>query len=213
MVNFIMNKPTYDMKKLILLLFIPFIFSCSDDSDSKTELFELMQGSFDSKKQSFDDSNYFDITLHMYPIWDNRGNFLYVEQSVSSMQETPYRQRIYEIIKSSNSTFTSIIYKLPNDSLFVGAWKDSSLFVDLKKSDLIKLDGCEVNLKKVGENHYLGSTNEKSCPSILNGANYTTSEVEIFNDKIISWDRGFDINNNQVWGATNGGYIFNKIKD
>ena len=85
------------MKKLILLLFIPFIFSCSDDSDSKTELFELMQGSFDSKKQSFDDSNYFDITLHMYPIWDNRGNFLYVEQSVSSMQETPYRQRIYEI--------------------------------------------------------------------------------------------------------------------
>ena len=53
----------------------------------------------------------------------------------------------------------------------------------------------------------------KSCPSILYGANYTTSEVEIFNDKIISWDRGFDINNNQVWGATNGGYIFNKIKD
>jgi len=206
------------MKKLILLLFIPLMFGCIS-SDSKTEndvtneLFELMQGSFDSKNQSLTDSNYYDITLHMYPIWDNKGNFLYIEQSVSTMQEKPYRQRIYEIKKSSDSTFTSIIYKLPNDSLFVGAWRDSSLFRDLKKSELKRLEGCEVNLKKVGRKHYLGTTKEKSCSSVINGALYANSEVEIFNDKIISWDRGFDINDNQMWGATNGGYVFNKIKD
>ena len=191
------------------------VFACIENTSKKendvSELFELMQGSFDSKNQSLIDSNYYDITLHMYPIWVNQGNFLYVEQSVSSMQETPYRQRIYEIRKSSNSTFTSIIYKLPNDSLFVGAWKDSSLFRDLKKSDLIKLEGCEVNLKKVSSNHFKGSTNEKSCPSELNGATYATSEVEIFNNKIISWDRGFDLYDNQIWGATNKGYVFDKI--
>ena len=34
------NKPTYDMKKLILLLFIPLVFACNI-GDSKTELFEL----------------------------------------------------------------------------------------------------------------------------------------------------------------------------
>jgi len=202
------------MKKLTLLLFISLVFSCNDNDSKKandsTKLFELMQGSFDSKNQSLTDSNYFDITLHMYPIWDNQGNFIYVEQSVSSMQEKPYRQRIYEIIKSSDSIFTSIIYKLPNDSLFVGAWRDPSLLRDLKISELQKLEGCEVNLKKVGENHYLGSTNEKSCPSVLYGASYATSEVEILNDKIISWDRGFDNNDNQIWGATNGGYVFKK---
>ena len=202
------------MKKLTFLLFISLVFSCNDNDSKKAndsiELFELMQGSFDSKNQSMTDSNYFDITLHMYPIWDNQGNFIYVEQSVSSMQEKPYRQRIYEIIKSSDSIFTSIIYKLPNDSLFVGAWRDPSLLRDLKISELQKLEGCEVNLKKVGENHYLGSTNEKSCPSVLYGASYATSEVEILNDKIISWDRGFDNNDNQIWGATNGGYVFKK---
>ena len=153
------------------MLFISLVFSCNDNDSKKandsTELFELMQGSFDSKNQSLTDSNYFDITLHMYPIWDNQGNFIYVEQSVSSMQEKPYRQRIYEIIKSSDSIFTSIIYKLPNDSLFVGAWRAPSLLRDLKISELQKLEGCEVNLKKVGENHYLGSTNEKSCPCLL----------------------------------------------
>ena len=57
------------------------MFGCiSSDSkienDVTNELFELMQGSFDSKNQSLTDSNYYDITLHMYPIWDNQGNFL-----------------------------------------------------------------------------------------------------------------------------------------
>ena len=28
-----MNKPTYDMKKLILLLFIPLVFACGDDDE------------------------------------------------------------------------------------------------------------------------------------------------------------------------------------
>ena len=44
--------------------------------------------------------------LHMYPIWGSNVNFIYVEQSVSSMQEKPYRQRIYEIKRNSDSTFT-----------------------------------------------------------------------------------------------------------
>ena len=203
---------------LCFFLFVTFFYSSCiyENNDSRTEsdvteLFDLMQGSFNSRNQSLTDSNYYDITLHMYPIWDSHKNFIYVEQSVSSMQEKPYRQRIYEIKRSSDSTFTSVIYKLPNDSLFVGAWRDTSLFRDLKISELTRLDGCEVILKNVGEKHYLGSTNKKSCPSVLYGASYATSEVEILNDKIISWDRGFDINDDQIWGATNGGYIFNKI--
>ena len=207
------------MKNTIcFFLFVTFLYSSciyeNNDSITEndvTELLELMQGSFNSRNQSLTDSNYYDITLHMYPIWGSNNNFIYVEQSVSSMQEKPYRQRIYEIKRNSDSTFTSVIYKLPNDSLFVGAWRDTSLFRDLKISELTRLDGCEVILKNVGEKHYLGSTDEKSCPSVLYGASYATSEVEILNDKIISWDRGFDIDDNQIWGATSGGYVFNKI--
>ena len=30
------NKPTYDMKKLILLLFIPIVFACSSDDEDNT---------------------------------------------------------------------------------------------------------------------------------------------------------------------------------
>ena len=189
-----------------IFMLIMYIYENNDSitENDVTELLELMQGSFNSRNQSLTDSNYYDITLHMYPIWGCNKNLIYVEQSVSSMQEKPYRQRIYEIKRNSDSTFTSVIYKLPNDSLFIGAWRDTSLFRDLKISELTRLDGCEVILKNIGEKHYFGSTDEKSCPSVLYGASYATSEVEILNDKIISWDRGFDIDDNQIWGATNG---------
>ena len=43
------------MKKLTFLLFISLVFSCNDNDSKKAndsiELFELMQGSFDSKNQ------------------------------------------------------------------------------------------------------------------------------------------------------------------
>ena len=55
---------------------------------------------------------------------------------------------------------------------------------------------------------FIGHTNIKTCKSTLRGANYATSEVEITSEKIISWDRGFDIEGNHVWGATEKGYIF-----
>ena len=112
---------------LCFFLFVTFFYSSCiyENNDSRTEsdvteLFDLMQGSFNSRNQSLTDSNYYDITLHMYPIWDSQKNFIYVEQSVSSMQEKPYRQRIYEIKRSSDSTFTSVIYKFPNDSSVKG---------------------------------------------------------------------------------------------
>ena len=55
------------------------------------------------------------------------------------------------------------------------------------------------------------STKDRDCISNLRGASYATSEVTIKNDRIFSWDRGLDTNDDQVWGAEKGGYIFLKI--
>ena len=60
----------------------------------KGGIFEMMQGSFDSKAQAAEDSTYYAISLHMYPIWPDRGQFLYVEQALTAMQNKPYRQRV-----------------------------------------------------------------------------------------------------------------------
>ena len=45
----------------------------------------------------------------------------------------------------------------------------------------------------------------------MRGASFARSEVEILEDKIISWDRGFDASGNYVWGAEKAGYIFNTL--
>ena len=48
----------------------------------------------------------------------------------------------------------------------------------------------------------------KKCPSSLQGATYATSQVDLLDDRMVSWDRGFDDTGKQVWGATKGGYEF-----
>ncbi|MCK5454144.1 MAG: hypothetical protein KAJ16_07275 [Calditrichia bacterium] len=58
-----------------------------------------------------------------------------------------------------------------------------------------------------------GSTRGNDCQSSLRGTAYATSEVTIRKTELISWDRGFDSNDQQVWGAEKAGYIFKKIKN
>lgn len=207
--------------RIILLLAVVLSFtSCKnepkkelpkEDTELK-ELFALMQGSFNSEAQSVADSTYFNISLHMYPIWKDRGDFLYVEQALNSMQDKPYRQRIYEVKRLTDSTIGSYIYTIPNDSLWIGKWKTPTDFDTIKTEEITIRNGCEVILKKLGDNHFKGSTGETSCESTLRGASYATSEVEIMPNKVLSWDRGFDADGNHVWGAEKAGYIFEKLK-
>ena len=57
----------------------------------------------------------------------------------------------------------------------------------------------------------MGKTGDDSCVSTMRGASFARSEVEILEDKVISWDRGFDADGKYVWGAEKGPYIFNKL--
>ena len=202
---------------LLLILVITLSTSCKQKESipkidqELNELFGLMQGSFNSQIQSEVDSTYFNISLHMYPIWEDKGNFLYVEQALNSKQDKPYRQRIYEVTRLNDSTFSSAIYKLDVDSLWIGKWKTPAAFDSISLKDISLKSGCEVLLTRLEPNYFAGETGEKTCESKLYGAQYATSEVEIFEDKIISWDRGFDAEGNHIWGAKEGGYIFNKL--
>lgn len=203
------------MNKIYLLLLGLVFVSCQSkkiEKDSELEeLFALMQGSFNSENQFETDSSYFNISLHMYPIWEEQGKYLYVEQALNNMQNKPYRQRIYEVKRMTDSTFSSAIYTFSEESLWIGKWKNPSTFDSISINDVSLKPGCEVVLKRIGKHHYRGRTGDTTCVSNLRGASFARSEVEIFKDKIISWDRGFDAVGNHVWGAVKGGYIFDKL--
>lgn len=176
------------------------------------ELKTIMTGSFSSIEQSQTDSTYYNISLHMYPIWTaSDKHYLYVEQALFSKQESPYRQRVYELIQVENGVIESKVYTLENEKDFVNKWSSPEFFEDFDDSLLREREGCSVFLKRISANHYEGSTDGVSCLSSLRGAAYASSVVSIKTNLISSWDQGFDLKGEQVWGATEGPYIFKRL--
>lgn len=205
-------------KILFFLSIVVLLESCHTYRSGKAgsdldRLQSYMTGSFHSGVQAARDSSYFDITLHMYPIWKERGHWMYVEQAVTARQKEPYRQRIYELVDKGAGVFESRVYMLPDPQSWVGAWKKKGAFDRLKPEDLELKAGCEVILKKKSDGAFSGSTGVQTCPSELRGASYATSMVTIDKHKIVSWDQGFNHEGIQVWGAAKGGYEFIKQKN
>ena len=208
------------MRKLTLLsLFINalFLVTLQGQPVSKKELKQLaatMAGEFSSEAQSKLDTTYYHIKLRMKPIWKDRtdGYWFYVEQSIASMQEKPYRQRVYHLYLNDDTTVVSKVFEMKNPSKYTRGWADPSKLAGLKPDSLVDRQGCAISLHKRGQKVFSGSTPGRECLSSLRGAAYATSEVTVYPGKLVSWDRGWDKEDKQVWGAKKGGYIFIKVK-
>lgn len=201
----------------LMLLAAILLVSCSQgkpqEEAKEIPLIDLMIGSFDSKKQADADSAYYHISLHMYPIWKNReGTWLYVEQALASTQDKPYRQRVYQLTAMADGTIKSSVFTLNDQGRFIGKWQEPGFFNQFSANSLLaERDGCAVIMKRVDANTFEGATVGKNCISTLSGASYATSKVIISSESIESWDQGFNSNDEQVWGAEKGGYVFDKL--
>jgi CpeT protein len=176
-------------------------------------LADWMTGSFSSEKQAKSDDEYRDIRLHMVRIWKGRvdGYWLYIEQAVAG--KPPYRQRVYHVEQLTPEIYRSSVYTFKNAESFMNGWQKPESFDAVPQTDLEAREGCEIILKKKGNDAFVGNTIGKECPSDLHGAAYATSEAVINKNKMTSWDRGFDKDGKQIWGAEKGGYVFEKLED
>lgn len=208
------------MKKVIVFSasIIISLVAFSQEKVTDKDLLELknrMEGAFNSELQSKADSDYYNIHLHMAQIWkaDKDGYWLYVEQAVAAALKKPYRQRIYHVYRQDDATLVSKVYEMNSPLRFAGAYANTDLLSSLTKDSLIDRQGCAIYLHKGKDGNFSGSTPGKDCLSSLRGATYATSEVVIYADKLVSWDRGWDKEDKQVWGAEKGGYQFIKQKE
>lgn len=200
----------------LLLFFTTAIYNCSEtpkEVDSLEKLKTWMTGSFNSEEQSIADTNFYNIHLEMVQIWKERTDaiWLYVEQAASWSLEKPYRQRIYRLEKLENGAFESAVFTFNDPLRFAGVYKEENPLYQLTPDSLAERDGCAIILKEI-DGIFEGSTIDKNCGSVLRGASYATSEVKIEEKVLTSWDRGFDENDKQVWGAVTGPYIFKKVQ-
>lgn len=176
------------------------------------EVAALLAGAYTSAEQAKADPEFFEVELHMVPIWTDRadGKWLYVEQAMATALDKPYRQRIYHVVDAADGAAESFVFELPNAAERVGAWKTPAVFNADKAEALTKRDGCSIRLTRADDG-WTGSTTGHDCPSALKGAKYATSEVKLFADRIETWDRGFNEKDQQVWGAKKGPYRFTRV--
>ncbi|MFW5739779.1 MAG: chromophore lyase CpcT/CpeT [Myxococcota bacterium] len=180
--------------------------------DAAAMLAAYLAGRFDSEAQSQQDYSYYPIQLIMCPVDmpDVGERVLYVEQAVMSSPNQPYRQRLYvvEPLDPPATRAVSKVYELHNPGQAVG-WCDDLDSLSLTAADVSEKEGCGVEMEWMGD-HFEGGTVGTDCVSTHQGASYTTSEVVITDEQLTSWDRGYDDQGNQVWGATKGPYVFDR---
>ena len=92
-----------------------------------------------------------------------------------------------------------------------GAWREPERLDAIGPDDLKLREGCAVVLRgRGGDGSFVGSTVGDACKSTLRGASYATSEVSVTSGGITSWDRGYSADDEQVWGAKKGPYVFER---
>lgn len=187
------------------------------DPEPRTlDVASLLTGHFTSAAQAKADPEFFEVHLHMAPIWTDRtdGPWLYVEQAMATAPDKPYRQRIYRLVERSTAERTCVesqVFELPNAADRVGAWADPARFARDTPEALVAREGCSIELSPAADGSWSGATIGSNCASSLRGASYATSEVWLTRAALRTWDRGYDATDAQVWGAKKGPYVFDRV--
>ena len=176
------------------------------------EVMRLLAGRFDSRSQSLEQPSYFDVQLLgcLVEAPELGERVLYIEQAMRGRSSEPYRQRLYVIEPGAAPSVDAVshVFGLEAPEEFVGLCSRGVTRV-VSAAEAYERTGCEVELTRTADG-FDGATRGAECRSTLRGASYATSEVELREERITSWDRGYDGEGLQVWGATEGPYRFER---
>lgn len=178
------------------------------------ELQHAMIGDYDNHQQNLADPHFFLVNLHLAPIWTDRsdGPWLYFEQAAADKPDRPFRQRIFQLRSLGPERIEAHVFIFRENALqYAGAWKDPFALSSITPELLRRREGCSLFLTRQPDGSWSGGTSGTGCSSDIRGATYATTEVALFPDALRIWDRGFDHDGRQVWGATVGPYVFQKV--
>jgi hypothetical protein len=190
------------------------ITSDSVSAEEHTEIaFIWLQGDFDSSVQAQEDEEYFSVSLRMCAVKlpELGSHILYVEQAMTSNLDSPYRQRLYGIETIDNRVASRVYEMSPATEAALVGGCDAPDSVQVELDNIREKTGCTVWFEPDGEDRYVGGTEGNECSSQRSGASYATSEVILEPLGIASWDRGWNEDDEQVWGAVAGPYEFARM--
>lgn len=164
---------------------------------------EYLTRTMDTTAQAERNPRYVGVQMTTCPIQitglaAEEGVYLYQEQALSDSLASPYRQRFLHIVLNDGATrIESRTFKPSIPENWTGLCQQAEPVVDA-----IELGNwvCTIGLRPSSLG-YVGSTPEEGCPVNLRGAVRLTNTIVLHQDGMDTWDRGFDVNGIQVWGA------------
>lgn len=196
----------------LLFVLSPRVWGQSLSIDAQVqEVASYLIGTMDTSAQAVIDRNAPDvrITTCSIQVGDTEATFLYQEQALSLKLNLPYRQRFLQILPSADNRVESISYKPTHPEAWIGLCNKPEFDRIVPLPELGETV-CTLILQRDGEG-YLGTTPEEGCATHYRGAVRITNQVQLTQGTMETWDRGFDAQGNQVWGAQDESYQYRDI--
>jgi CpeT protein len=197
----------------LLFVLAPRVWGQSLSIDEQVdEVASYLIGAMDTSAQAAIDRHGPDvrITTCSIRVADTAATFLYQEQALSLKLNSPYRQRFLQIAPSADRLqVESIAYKPANPEAWMGLCDKPEVDRIVPVSQLGDTV-CSLILQKQGDG-YLGTTPEEGCVANYRGAVRITNQVQLTQNTMETWDRGFDAGGQQVWGARDESYQYRDI--
>ncbi|MEO1591385.1 MAG: chromophore lyase CpcT/CpeT [Cyanobacteria bacterium J06632_22] len=136
--------------------------------------------------------------------------YLYQEQALVEALTEPYRQRFLRIALSDDEQrIESRTLKPVAAEPLIGLCNQT--LPQMNVADL-GTPVCTVALRPSALG-YVGSTPEEGCPVSVRGATYLTNVIVLHAHGMDTWDRGFNADGIQVWGAQAEPYRYRWVGD
>ena len=195
------------MKKWVTIFFILIsnsLLAQMQERDLKRYIGRIT-GVFSTYEQHLSDTTFDNVVVLTNLIRKDadRTQWIYTEQGEAKNYK-PYRKRVYEL-KLIEDVILQRIYYIKDEGRF--SYLNSK---SITEADIYLKDGCDIWIRIDDDGNYNGNTDGKNCIATFRGSSYVTTDFWVYKKKVLSWERGWDLNDNQRWGSTKGYYIFKK---
>lgn len=210
------------MKKILLISLVLFFTTFQSTqanpprfSKDLVKLTNWFVGSYENVAQARRDTSVQKAFAHIVPIFENRvTDAIWLYEEITDDKKQVISQRIFRFADVNANQWEAVIYELEGIERYAGEWQNPDPFGELDpEMDLVGLADCAIIFNKKGDTKYAGASIRKSCKYGKLNAFYVTSDIEVYENKIVRADRGFEHDHTLMWGpaADQKGFQFKKI--
>ena len=186
----------------------------SHSQDIKT-LASWMASDFSNQAQAYANPPFFaHIRVCMRPLPKDLldGTSLFLEQAYDYTLNQPYRLRVLKLVPVGDRIELEN-YKVKDQEKFFGASRNLDVLGTITADLIEKMEGCDMDIAWTGSSFKGKIKPGKACIVERNGkTTYLDNSFEITGNKLVSYDRGRDLETDElVWGSVAGPFEFSPL--